>query len=116
MRPTDVRPVAARAYRLPIRTRMPLKFGTDVLTSVELVHVELDVEDRRGRRARGHGETPLNVQWAWPMGSGLELTYRSYPDRLGAMVDLTIALTQAWSEYDGTGHPLETGQIGRAHV
>lgn len=33
-RPTDVRPVAAALYFLPIKTRMPLKFGPEITTEV----------------------------------------------------------------------------------
>ena len=31
---TDVRPIAAAVYFLPIKTRMPLKFGPEVTTEV----------------------------------------------------------------------------------
>lgn len=102
MRSTDVRPVAARLHVRPVRTRAPLQFGRHVLTSVDLVHVEVDVEGRDGRRARGVGETPLNVEWAWP--SDLP-----HAVRRAAMIDLSVALTRAWGAYDGTGHPLEVG-------
>jgi L-alanine-DL-glutamate epimerase-like enolase superfamily enzyme len=81
---------------------MPLKFGRHVLSSVDLVHVEMEVEDRRGRRAGGLGETPLNVEWAWP--SDLP-----HDQRRAAMTDLTVALTRAWGGYDPSGHPIEIG-------
>ena len=32
--PTDVRPVAVELYFLPIKARMPLKFGPEVTTEV----------------------------------------------------------------------------------
>ena len=78
-RPTDVRPIAASLYLLPVRTRMPLKFGPETLTEVTCARVKLTVEDRRGRRAVGWGETPLSVQWAWP-------SHLSYRERHETMV------------------------------
>jgi L-alanine-DL-glutamate epimerase-like enolase superfamily enzyme len=65
-RPTDIRAVAARLYFLPVQTRVPLKFGTETLTSVTIARVCVTVEDRHGKRADGWGETPLSVQWVWP--------------------------------------------------
>ncbi len=65
-RPTDVRVVAARLYFLPVQTRVPLKFGTETLTSVTLARACVTVEDRHGKHAEGWGETPLSVQWVWP--------------------------------------------------
>ncbi len=101
-KPTNVRPTATALYLHPIRTRVPLKFGPEVLTDVQLAHVELDVRDARGRRARGFGETPLSVQWAWPSD-------KPYAERLQAMVDFSKTLARAWAEFDCTGHPLEIG-------
>lgn len=101
-KPTDVRPIAARAYLHPIATRVPLKFGSEVLTDVQVLHVEMEVEDRAGRRALGQADTPLNVQWAWP---GLT----PHVERLTAMIDLCRALTQAWSRAETWGHPIEIG-------
>ena len=65
-RPTDVRVVATRLYFLPVQTRVPLKFGTETLTSVTCARACVTVEDRKGNRAEGWGETPLSVQWVWP--------------------------------------------------
>lgn len=99
---TDVRPIAAAVYLLPITTRVPLKFGTEVLTDVQVAHVEVDVVDRRGRCARGVGETPLNVQWAWPAPIPCA-------QRLAAMTQLCASLASAWAEADAWGHPIEIG-------
>lgn len=100
---TDVRPVAAAVYLHPVTTRVPLKFGAEVLTEVQVAHVEVDVVDRRGRRARGIGETPLSVQWAWP-------AHTPYAERLSAMARLCAALTGAWAGFDSWGHPIEIAQ------
>jgi len=99
---TDVRPIGAALFLHRIQTRVPLKFGTEVLTSVQVAHVEIDVVDRGGRRARGQGETPLNVQWAWPAST-------PHAARLEAMVDLCAKLTAEWAALEEYGHPIELG-------
>ncbi len=102
-KPTDVRPVAASLYLLPVRTRMPLKFGPETLTEVTCARVKLTVEDRRGHSAVGWGETPLSVQWAWP---------GTLPaaDRLSAMVAFCRILAEVWTfAIDEFGHPMEVG-------
>src|SRR5262245_59647382 len=63
---TDIRVVAARLYFLPLRTRVPLKFGTETVTSVTCARACLRISDDQGRVAEGWGETPLSVQWVWP--------------------------------------------------
>ena len=50
-KPTDCRPVAVELYFLPIKTRVPLKFGPEVTTEVTCARVKMTVEDSRGRRA-----------------------------------------------------------------
>ncbi|MFM8878425.1 MAG: hypothetical protein ACKOKG_04720, partial [Verrucomicrobiota bacterium] len=47
---------------LPVTTRVPLKFGTEALTSVTCARVRLTVQGSDGRSASGWGETPLSVQ------------------------------------------------------
>jgi len=100
MRQGDVRPVGARVYLLPVETRVPLKFGTEVLTSVTCVRVALTVCDRQGRTAVGWGETPLSVQWVWPGNA-------DYARRYGALLELIERLASAWSDVDVYGHPIE---------
>ncbi|MFW6107445.1 MAG: enolase C-terminal domain-like protein [bacterium] len=101
-KPTDVRPVGAQLFFLPVATRVPLKFGPQTLTHVTCARVRLRVADARGRTAEGWGETPLSVQWAWP--SDLP-----YEDRHEAMKALCAALAEAWAEFDVAGHPIEVG-------
>lgn len=109
MRPTDVRPVGARVYLLPVETRVPLKFGTGVLTSVTCVRVALTVRDRQGRAAIGWGETPLSVQWVWPGNM-------DYATRYGALLGLIERLSVAWSDLDILGHPIEIWAAFEADV
>jgi len=51
--PTDIRPVAASVYFIPVATRMPLKFGSETLTHVTVARVKLTVQDRQGNTAVG---------------------------------------------------------------
>ena len=99
---TDIQPLAAELYFLPVETRVPLKFGPEILTHVTCARVRMTVADRRGRTAHGWGETPLSVQWVWP-GS------LSYEERHQALMEFCRHLVDAWVGFDATGHPLEVG-------
>src|SRR6185295_7894952 len=103
-RSTDIRVTGAELYLLPVRTRVPLKFGAETLTSVTCARVRVHVRDRAGRMAAGWGETPLSVQWAWP--SDL-----SYAERHEAMIAFCTELVSVWSKFDTSGHPLEVGSV-----
>ena len=82
---------------------MPLKFGPEILTEVTCARVKMTVEDRRGNRASGWGETPLSVQWVWP--SSL-----SYEERHEALRSLCLKIAAAWvSTRIEPGHPIEVG-------
>src|SRR4051794_11375852 len=98
----DARPIAASLYFLPIRTRVPLKFGPEITTQVTCARVRLTVKNALGREAVGWGETPLSVQWVWP--SSL-----SYEVRLETLKRFTLLLVDAWSCFERSGHPLEVG-------
>ena len=65
-KPSDIRTVGATLYFLPVKTRVPLKFGAETLTSVTCARAMVRVADQQGRTAAGWGETPLSVQWVWP--------------------------------------------------
>jgi L-alanine-DL-glutamate epimerase-like enolase superfamily enzyme len=100
---TDIRPIAAQLYFLPIKTRVPLKFGPEITTEVTCARVKLTVEDRRGKRSSGWGETPLSVQWVWP--SSL-----SYEERHDALRALCLKIAAAWlSTPIEPGHSIEVG-------
>ncbi len=102
--PTELnaRPEAARLWFLPVETRVPLKFGTETLTSVTCAWVALRVSGSGGKTAEGWGETPLSVQWVWP--SDL-----SYETRHEALKSFCGVLARAWASFDRAGHPMETG-------
>ncbi len=99
---TDCRVVETELYLLPVTTRMPLKFGSETLTTVTCARVKLKVRGRDGRTDEGWGETPLSVQWAWPG----EL---SFAERQNAMVDFCKRLANRWAGAALWGHPLEIG-------
>ena len=45
---SDGRVLATRLYFLPVQTRVPLKFGTEVTTSVTCARVCITVADEKG--------------------------------------------------------------------
>ncbi|NLX43416.1 MAG: hypothetical protein GXY79_08065 [Chloroflexi bacterium] len=109
-RPTDVRCVGARAWLLPVQTRVPLKFGSEVLTSVTCLRVQVTVRNARGQQSSGWGEVPLSVQLVWP--SALP-----YGDRYQALLDLSQRVTAAWVDLAERGHPLELwGEFERSRL
>jgi L-alanine-DL-glutamate epimerase-like enolase superfamily enzyme len=102
-KPTDIRPVAVELYFLPIKARMPLKFGPEVTTEVTCARVRMTVEDAQGRRAEGWGETPLSVQWVWPSRLG-------YEERHQALRSLCIRIAEGWGPQTFLGgHSMEVG-------
>src|SRR3954468_11989172 len=101
-KPTDVRVVATRLYFLPVQTRVPLKFGVEVTTSVTCARACVTVEGGDGRRAEGWGETPLSVQWVWP-------SKRPYTERHARLQEFCVALARELPRCDFTGHAMELG-------
>jgi L-alanine-DL-glutamate epimerase-like enolase superfamily enzyme len=105
---TDVRVCNAELYFLPVQTRVPLKFGSETLTSVTCARVRLLVRRGDGREAEGWGETPLSVQWVWP--SSLP-----YAERHDALLSFCAALVKAWAGFGEVGHALEVGHAFLEH-
>lgn len=101
-KPTDITVKAATLYFLPIKNRVPLKFGNATLNSVTCARVSLRVENRRGQSTLGWGETPLSVQWVWPSTVAYEL-------RHAALKEFSVILTDAWARFPASGHPIEVG-------
>lgn len=99
---TDIRVVATSVYFIPVVLRVPLKFGSEITTSVVCLRTCVQVRDRQGKQAYGWGETPLGVSWTWP--SKLTVT-----DRAQRMEAFSIRLAQKLTEFDGCGHPMEIG-------
>jgi L-alanine-DL-glutamate epimerase-like enolase superfamily enzyme len=99
---TDIRVIGTALYLLPVRTRIPLKFGAETVTEVLCARVRVWVSDRRGKVADGWGETPLSVQWVWP--SALPLGQRTE-----VLKHFCLELARAWAQFPGQGHPMEMG-------
>ena len=99
---TDIRVVGARLFFLPLQTRVPLKFGTETVTSVTCARACISVSDRQGRVAEGWGETPLSVQWVWPSTT-------PYEQRHGALKQFCVTLAKALTGFAASGHPIEVG-------
>jgi len=99
---TDISPVSVDLYFIPVQTRVPLKFGPEILTSVICARTCMTVANEQGQTAQGWGETPLSVQWAWPSKLG-------YQERCEAMQLFCRMLAEAWARFDQQGHPIELG-------
>jgi len=99
---TDVRVKAVQLFFLPIKTRVPLKFGPEVTTSVTVARVQIEVESAAGKRSIGWGETPLSVQWVWP-------STLPYEERHSVLKEFTIQLAELWSKFDEGGHAFDLG-------
>ncbi|MDA1039747.1 MAG: mandelate racemase/muconate lactonizing enzyme family protein [Planctomycetota bacterium] len=101
-RSTDIRVTGVAVFLLDVKTRLPLKFGNQIVDSVTVARVAVAVETAAGRRAIGWGETPLAVQWGWPSSSPLA-------PRLAAMVQLTLNCSRSLLDSGLSGHALEIG-------
>ena len=102
MPPRIHRLTGLKLYFIPVKTRVPLKFGLETLTSVTCLRVAMRVVDENNRRFEGWGETPLSVQWVWPS----QLPYES---RLEALRRFCHKLAAAWMRFPVAGHAFEAG-------
>ena len=101
---TDATPKEVALYFLPVETRVPLKFGAEVVTQATCARVRMRIENAAGDSAEGWGETPLSVTWVWP--SSL-----SYEERATALKEFCVKLAEAWAEFTESGHPIEVGHV-----
>ena len=99
-----VKPVKIELYFIPVKTRIPLKFGPEILTSVNCARVHMFVSDNKGKVMDGWGETPLSVQWGWPSSI-------SYDTRDRDMKEFCKLLANEWVNLNLAGHPVEIGDI-----
>jgi L-alanine-DL-glutamate epimerase-like enolase superfamily enzyme len=109
MAKTDICPKDVSLYFLPVETRVPLKFGSETLTSVTCARIRMTVESKDGKSAEGWGETPLSVQWVWPSS----ITYR---ERHEALKNFCVDLAKAWLKFSEYGHPIEVGHEFQVRV
>lgn len=106
---SDITPINCSLYFLPVETRVPLKFGTETLTSVTCARVKMSVQKTDGQVVDGWGETPLSVQWVWP-------SQVPYSERHTALKDFCLKLSKAWGAFDRSGHALEAGHAFQKEV
>jgi len=102
MMDSDIRTAGVDLYFIGVRTRVPLKFGPETLTSVICARACVTATNAQGQRAQGWGETPLSVQWAWPSSA-------PYTERCEAMQLFCRMLAEAWAKFEERGHPIELG-------
>src|SRR6056297_1332259 len=102
-KPTDARVRSVELFYLPVPMRMPLKFGSETVTSVTCARVAVTLEDAHGKVATGWGETPLSVTWAWPSAA------LTYDQRYRVMTAFCEQVATAWANLAVVGHPLEIG-------
>ena len=82
---------------IPVKMRLPLKFGAETIDSIQIAHVEYPAYGAVGR-----GETPLSVAWAWP-------STLSFAAREELMCKFCQVLAGAYPE--PTRHPMTEGYI-----
>jgi len=107
---TDItlKEVTGSTQRIDYRT--PIKFGGRVVIDVLLFNVEVLVESRDGRQARGHGSMPLGNVWSWPS------QVVSGDQTLQAMETMGQELISLAADFHDFGHPLElTHALSRYH-
>ena len=100
----DIEIKSCRLYFRDIKTRVPLKFGPEITTSVTCARTEITVCSSNGNSLiHGWGETPLNIAWVWP--SSL-----SYEYRLSRLKGFCVKLSKAWNSCGYKGHSMEIGK------
>ncbi|RKY74597.1 MAG: hypothetical protein DRQ14_01455 [Candidatus Latescibacterota bacterium] len=95
--------------------RSPLKFGAVVMEGLTYCTVEVEVEDGRGRTARGNGSMPLADMWAFPSPKV------PHELRESAMREVALRFARKVEGYGRRAHPVdifleledELAQIGR---
>ena len=81
---------------------MPLKFGTEILSSVTCARVKVTVQNKLGEQSYGWGETPLSVQWVWP-------SHTEYSIRYDSLLEFCEFIKIRWQSFDSFGHCIEIG-------
>ena len=82
---------------IPVKMRLPLKFGAETIDSIKIAHVELEAYG-----AKGIGETPLSVAWSWPSS-------RSFIEREEIMCAFCRFLSENYPEPHA--HPMTEGKV-----
>lgn len=91
-----------KLYLIPVKLRIPLKFGSETLTSVMCCRTAVEVESETGKTAVGWGETPLSIPWIWPSSI-------SHSEREDAVLRFVRLLAIEWKRQRTSGHAFEIG-------
>ncbi|HEX3149359.1 MAG TPA: enolase C-terminal domain-like protein [Gemmataceae bacterium] len=83
------------------RYRTPIKFGGVALDRVTVLNVNVDVETKGGKSARGFGSMPLGNVWAYPSRN------MAYTQTLDAMKTVTDRVADVYRGYREAGHPID---------
>ncbi|WP_127579889.1 enolase C-terminal domain-like protein [Paenibacillus koleovorans] len=103
MKPYDIEITGVQLYFIPVRTRVPLKFGAETLTEVTCARACIQTRNRNGETGEGWGETPLSVQWVWPS----PLSYETREKALQAFCLMIAGELTEWATEPG--HAFELG-------
>jgi L-alanine-DL-glutamate epimerase-like enolase superfamily enzyme len=106
---TDIGVLGVELFFLPVKTRMPLKFGSETTSEVTCARAKVRVAGQTGRVAEGWGETPLSVHWVWP-------SQLSYGDRHDALCQFALRIAREISNFNWRGHPIEIGHAFQEQV
>ncbi len=101
---TDVKIIDVALYFLPVRCEVPLGFGGETVATVTCARAAVTVADSAGNSATGWGETPLNVQWAWPGTDGTALPLN---ERERIIKETVIANADRLRHFPVSAHPME---------
>jgi L-alanine-DL-glutamate epimerase-like enolase superfamily enzyme len=107
-RATDIRIDEVRHRFEDFRYRTPMKFGGREVDRVTMLHVEVAVRTRDGRRAAGAGSMPLGNVWAYP---SRQLPFEQTLGAMRTLADHLAPLLRSCPEY---GHPLDLGVLMEA--
>jgi L-alanine-DL-glutamate epimerase-like enolase superfamily enzyme len=105
---TDVKVEQVRHGFEDFRYRTPMKFGGREVDRVTMLHVEVAMRTRDGRRATGASSMPLGNVWAYP---SRQLPFEQTLNAMRALADRIAPLLQACPEY---GHPIDLGVMMEA--
>ncbi len=97
---SDIKILEVTPYFLPVKTRVPLKFGAVVLREVTYAQVKVKAENRKGEVGIGWGAIPLSDFWAFPTK---EIAHEI---KEKAMVECVRAFCRAVASYKGYAHPV----------
>lgn len=101
MKSTDIRVRQVDLTFEPVPFRAPLKFGGRVVENTDLINVEISVESRGGKHAKGQGSMPLGNVWAWPSAT-------VEPDQAeAAMKKFAEGVAEMFESYPDYAHPID---------